>query len=315
MTPRRRLLSLLGLIALVFMLVPASVVAQQAMDDDDDSFIMQVNRPATVAAGDMVDVVVVFDDDAVIDGQVTDTLVVINGTATVNGVVTGDIVVAEGSLVLNDGATANNVTLFRSDMTQAGTASITGDLNEESSYTGFTWGLTIFSIVFWIGTTIAILLAGLAIMALFGRQMDVAVGTITTRPVESAVTGLLTWILIPVLAVLTFITIIGIPVGLGLLFVAIPLLAMVGYMVGAYWLGLRVVTMTNIRAGRYLSLFIGLVLLAIVGAIPWFGGLVTFLATLFGTGAIVYRVYRRRRGPQAEPAMPSAPAVGGPAHA
>ena len=315
MIRRRKPLHLLGFIFLLLALVPASVVARQAMDDDDDSFILQVNRPATVLTGDMVDVVVVFDDDAVIDGQVTDSLFVINGTATVNGSVTGDIVVAEGSLVMNDGARANNVTLFRSDMTQTGTATITGDLNEEESYAGITWGLTIFSVVFWIGTTIAALLAGLAIMALFGRQMDLAVQTITTRPLESVVSGLVAGILIPVLAILTFITIIGIPVGLALVLVVIPLLALTGYMAAAYWLGLRVVTMTNLRAGRYLSLVIGLVLLAIAGAIPWLGGVVTFFATLFGTGALVYLVYRRRRGEQAAPVMPSAPTIGGPAHA
>lgn len=315
MIPRRIPLRFLGLIFLVLALIPASVVAQQAMDDDDDSFIFQVNRPATVATGDMVDIVVVIDDNAVIDGQVTDTLVVVNGTATINGFVTGDIIVAEGSLVVNDGATANDITLFRSDMTQGAAANITGDVTEEDSYTGFTWGLTLFSIVFWIGTTIAVLLAGLAIMALFGRQMDVAIQTISTRPLESVVSGLVTWILIPIVAILTFITIIGIPVALGLLFVVIPLLALMGYMVGAYWLGARVVTMTNIRVGRYLALVIGLVLLAIIGAIPWIGGVFTFFATLFGTGALVYLVYRRRRGEQATPVMPAAPTIGDPAHA
>lgn len=313
MIPRRTPLRLLGLLFLLLALVPASVFAQQAMDDDSDSFIFQVNRPATVATGDMVDIVIVIDDDAVIDGQVTDTLVVVNGTATVNGFVTGDIIVAEGALVVNDGATVNDITLFRSEMTQGEAATVTGDVTEETSYTGFTWGLTIFSVVFWIGTTIAILLAGIAIMALFGRQMDVAVQTISTRPLESVVTGLVTWILIPVLAILSFITIIGIPVGLGLLFVVIPLLALAGYMAAAYWLGARVVTMTNISAGRYLSLVIGLVLLALVGAIPWLGGVVTFFATLFGTGALVYLLYRRRGERQATPVMP--PTVGGPVHA
>lgn len=315
MIPRRTPLRLMGLLFLLLALIPASVFAQQAMDDDDNSFIFQVNRPATVATGDMVDVVVVIDDNAVIDGQVTDALIVVNGTATVNGFVTGDIVVAEGNLIVNDGATANNITLFRSEMTRGEGATITGDVTEESSYTGFTWGMTIFSVVFWIGTTIAVLLAGLAVMALFGRQMDAAVQTINARPLESVVAGLVTWVLLPIVAILTFITIIGIPVGLGLLFVVIPLLALMGYMVAAYWLGARVVTMTNIRAGRYLSLGIGLVLLVLVGAIPWFGGVVTFFATLFGTGALIYLLYARRRGEEAAPAMPSAPTLGGPAHA
>lgn len=315
MTSHRRLLHLLGLVFLVVALIPATVFAQQAMDDDDDSFILQVNRPVTVASGDMVDVVVVIDDDAVIDGQVTDTLVVVNGTATVNGFVTGDVIVAEGALVVNDGATVNDVTLFRSDMTENGTATVTGDVTEQDNYAAWGWGMTIFSVVFWIGTTIAILLAGLAIMALFGRQMDVAAQVISTRPLESVVSGLVTWILLPILAILTLVTIIGIPVGLGLLFVVIPLMALLGYMAAAYWLGLRIVAMANFGAGRYLSLVIGLVVLALVGAIPWFGGVITFFATLFGTGAFVWYIYRLRREPRPVPAPPAAPAAGGPAHA
>lgn len=314
MIPRRTPLRLLGLLVLMLALIPASVVARQATGDVEDSIIVQVNRPVTVAAGDTVDVVVVIDDNAIIDGQVTEILVVVNGTATVNGVVTGDIVVAEGALVMNDGATASDITLFRSGMTQAGSATITGDVNEQDSYTGFTWGLTIFSVVFWIGATIAILLAGLAIMAIFGRQMDRAIQLISTRPLESAVAGFVTWVLIPVLAILTFITIIGIPVSLGLLFVVIPLMAMMGYMASAYWLGALVVTMMNIRAGRYLALVIGLVLLTLVGAVPWLGGLTTFLATLVGTGAIVYQLYQRRRGSEPVAAMPSVPPIGGQAH-
>jgi large-conductance mechanosensitive channel len=314
MIPRRTPLRFLGLIFLLFALIPATVVAQQATTADDEGFIFQVNRSATVASGDSVDAVIVINADAIVDGEVTETLVVVNGTATVNGIVSGTIVVAEGALVLNDGATANDITLFRSDMTQAGGATVTGSLTEQTSYTGFTWGLTIFSVVFWIGTTLAILLAGFAIMALFGQRMDVAVGTITARPLESVVSGLVTWILLPVVALLAFITIIGIPIGLGLVFVVVPLLGLMGFMVASYWLGLRVVAMTNLQAGRYLSLVIGLVLLTVVGIIPWFGGVVTFFATLFGTGALVYQVVQNRRERRESPVMPAAPPVGGAAH-
>lgn len=315
MIPRRRPYSLLGLLFLLFALVPASVLAQQTMGDSDDSFILQVNRPAIVATGDMVNVVVVIDDSAVIDGQVTDALFVVNGTATINGSVTGDIVVAEGSLVINDGATANNISLFRSDMTRAGTATVTGDITEQSSYAAFGWGTALFSVVFWIGTTIALLLAGLAVMAIFGRQMDVAVRTINEHPMESALSGLLTWVLIPILAILSFITIIGIPVGIGLLIVVIPPLALAGYVAAAYWLGLRVVTMASLRWGRYVTLLTGLVILALVNLLPWFGGVITFIATLFGTGAIVYDLYRSRRREEPLATAPTGPTMGGQAHA
>ncbi len=97
--------------------------------------------------------------------------------------------------------------------------------------------------------------------------------------------------------------------------VVIPLLALAGYMVAAYWLGVRVVAMANLRWGRYLALLTGLVILALVNLLPWFGGVITFFATLFGTGAIVYTLYRSRRREEPLPMAPAAPTVEGPAQA
>jgi hypothetical protein len=291
----------LGLLFLILALVPASLVAQASQDENnnDESFIFQVNRPVSIAADDTVDAVVVINDNAVIEGDVDDALVVVRGTATVNGNVSGDIFVVEGTLNLSESATVDNVTLVRSDLNRADGATITGDLEENANYSELGWGAAIFSIVFWIGLTIAILLASLLVMALFGRQIRQAAETITARPLETGVTGLATWVILPIVAILAFVTIIGIPVGLGILLVVMPLLGLMGYIVASYWLGAKLGSMMNLRVGPYALLIIGLVLLQLVGLIPWFGGLLAFIATLMGTGALVYYLWRARREPSA----------------
>lgn len=305
----------LGLLFLLLALMPASLLAQASQDDDgnNDSFILQVNRPVSIGAGDSVDAVIVINDDAAIDGDVVNALVVVRGTATVSGNVGGDIVVIEGTLNLTGGATVDNVTLVRSDLNREDGSTISGNLEEEADFREFGWGFAVFSIVFWIGLTIAVILASLLVMWLFGRQVRRAAETISTRPLESGVTGLATWVILPLAAVVAFVTIIGIPVGLGILLVVLPLLGLVGYIVASYWLGVKLGSMMNLRVGPYVLVIIGLIVLQLSGLIPWFGGLLAFIATLMGTGALVHYLWRARR----EPSSMSDPSgsVGGPARA
>jgi hypothetical protein len=294
----------------MLVLFPASFVAAQDTGDDD-SFIFQVNRPVSLAADDRVGSVVIINDDATIDGHVDDALVVVRGTATVNGEVSGDIFVVEGTLNLADGATVDNVTLVRSDLIQAEGATISGNLDEDADYNEIGWGAAIFSIVFWIGMTIAILLASLLVMWLFGRQIRRAAETITTRPLEAGVTGLAACVILPILAIVALVTIIGIPVGLGILLVLIPLIALIGYIVASYWVGEKLGSMMNLRAGPVVLMIIGLVVLQLVGLIPWIGGLLAFLATLMGAGALILYLWRARRGEP--PVSTLSGSMGGPA--
>ena len=314
MLRRASLIRGLAFIAL-FMLLPASLAAQVSTDNDSDSFILQINQPASVESGQMIDGIVVFDDDIVVDGQVTDFLLVVNGTATVNGSVTGDIVVVEGALDLSETATVDNVTLVRSDMTRADGAMVTGEVSERSEYFSFGWGFTVFSILFWLGATIAMLLLTLLVVALMGRNLTRATETLAARPLESGITGLLAWLALPLLTLIAFITIIGIPVGFGMLFLVLPLLALVGYVVTASWLGNRVTMTFNVHVGRFLAVVIGAVILQVLGLIPWVGGIVVFLATIGGTGALLYMVYRSRREAGRVQATPVPPTIGGPVHA
>lgn len=290
----RGALRLLGLVVLLVFFLPASVAAAQT-NDDDDGFVLQVNRPVTVAADEVMSGVVVFSDDAIVDGRVADILWVVDGNATVKGQVGGDVLIVNGTLNLESGATVKNVTLVRSEMTRADGATITGDLNERSEFVSFGWGASIFSFVFWIGTTIVILLAGLAFVALGGRHLTETALTMTAKPVESAVTALVTWIALPILGVLAMITLIGIPLGLVIFLVLMPLLLLMGYIVAGQRLGIWLADRANMQVNRYLPVIVGLLALQIIGLMPVLGGLLIGLAVFVGSGALVYHLYRDRR--------------------
>jgi hypothetical protein len=109
------------------------------------------------------------------------------------------------------------------------------------------------------------------------------------RPVRSFVTGLCYFILVPIVAFLLFITIIGLPLGLlavaayvfTLLFAA-PLTSVVL----AYWLA--VYTKRDWGRWSFIGVSIGLfIVLKLVGIVPVLGWLVKAVAILFAIGALL----------------------------
>src|SRR5690606_37723364 len=101
--------------------------------------------------------------DIVVSGTIEDALVVIHGTATIRegGAVRNNVTVVNGDLVLDGGSEVNDVRLVRSDLTEQPGALIRGDVDRTS---GFFWaGLgaaLLFGFLFWLGFTIAVLIAG-----------------------------------------------------------------------------------------------------------------------------------------------------------
>jgi hypothetical protein len=122
---------------------------------------------------------------------------------------------------------------------------------------------------------------------------------------------------LPIAALIALITIVGIPFGAGLL-LALALLFWIGYVAAAIAIGRLLVKPPT---SRLLAFLAGWLILRVVAIIPGIGGLVWFLATVFGLGALA--VAARRAGridapttvgavavpppPPIPPAVPSAP--------
>lgn len=283
----------LAIIAFALALLPGVAAAQ----DDAGGTIFRVYGTTTVAKNQSADTVVAISGDVVVDGTVNDTLVVIDGTATVAGKIPGDVNVISGTLDLKPGATVNNVTLVHSTLHRDPGATITGNLSRRSEFFNFGWGSAIFSFFFWVGTTIVVLVAGLIFAALGGRQLTEAGEELTRRLGESVIAGLIVWIGGPILGVLAFLTIIGIPLGLAIFVIALPALGFLGYIVAGTRLGaalIQAVGVTEHPNRPYLAAVVGLVALQIVGVIPIIGGIVVLLAGFLGSGALAALIWRGR---------------------
>jgi cytoskeletal protein CcmA (bactofilin family) len=145
-----------------------------------------------------------------------------------------------------------------------------------------------------------VLLVGVVIIALFPDFSREAAATVRSESLASIGLGLALLIAVPVVAVVLFVTIIGIPLGFAVL-LGYGLILMLGYMTGALAFGdLLLARVRPAEAGaagwRMLFLLLALVVIALLRRVPWIGELAVFVLFLAGLGAFALRGVRRYRG-------------------
>jgi len=150
-----------------------------------------------------------------------------------------------------------------------------------------------------------LIVTGVALYLLFPGFTVLASRTIGSDPAKSLGIGLLLVVAIPVAAILTMLTILGIPLGL-ILFVLYFGAQLVGFLLTAFFLG-DLGARAFLRRGRrsrtagVLWLVLALALLALVNQLPLVGGAVMAAAVLVGLGAMSLHVWRHWGGPDTPP--------------
>jgi cytoskeletal protein CcmA (bactofilin family) len=293
--------------ALALLLAPGRALAQENRDD----VYVRVNGTVDLAAGESVDTLVAVNSEAQVAGTVRETLVIVNQTATVSGEVGRDAIVVNSTLRLEPTARiAGDVVLINGELSQADGAVIGGDVVERSGAAmgaEFRRVTAAVSFVAWLGMTLLFVVAALGWAAVGGRTLSAIAGLLGARPGLTAVAAVIFWIVVPIIAVIAFFTVIGIPIGITLLVVILPLLWGLGYVVTATRLGFFLADLrrTSPDLDRpYLEAVLGVVIFQLIGLIPIVGGIVVALAGLFGAGAIVVHAWRRIGAPRSQPARP-----------
>lgn len=160
----------------------------------------------------------------------------------------------------------------------------------------------------WVGGIMSFL-AMLAVAALFilavPRFGDQAAGRIQSQPLLSLGLGFGAAVAVPVLAVLLFITILGIPLGIAVM-ALYPALLLGGFVVGVLFVAQLLVKALHkpvpTSFGASLGYFaLALLLMLMVASVPFVGGLLAGLLGLAGIGACVLELHARRKGPPPEP--------------
>jgi hypothetical protein len=311
----KRLLALAATLVLgLGILVPAALAASPLAHNG--RVIVSTQGDVTIPAGEHADVVVVVQGAAHIQGEVN-TLVIVDGVAHLADARLDTVVAVSSSVEVADGTViSGELQRFDSSVHQTGNVTIEGGITDISAW--FVQASAVLApalILLWIGFGLSAILAALLLAALAARQVREAEKLISTEPVVTGLVGLLGAILLPVLAVLLLITVVGAPLGFGFLFGVLPLLAYAGYLVAAIWTGewlLRVTGPAQERERPFLAAVFGVVVLGAVGLVP-IVGLVVTIASLLGFGALLRLGYRTLRGtprPMASISMPAPVATG-----
>ena len=292
-------------IALALASVPATASAQSP-EDDEEGFLMRVNGDVVIPQGEQVSTVVVIDGNLTVEGTVTDFVLVIKGDARVSGTVGGDLTVISGDIELTSSAVVENVNSVRGGLVRAQGATVNGDIHERDNF-AFAWAAAgVFSILFWIGMTFTMVVAALVFARFGARQLTDAATLMTGDIVNSIIGTVFIWVGGPMLAVLAFITVIGIPLGLGIVLFLLPALGFLGYLVAGTRLGTFVLGLGGReRTGQpYLEAALGTLLLQLLILVPVFGAIAAFLAGVWGAGALAFVIYRGAGGKGFEPEAP-----------
>ena len=232
----RILLILAAVAVLLGLAAPVALAAEP--DQSSRSFVLSVDRDVDVPAGDHVDTLVVVRADATVEGSV-DSIVVVDGTATLTAATAGSVVVMNGTADLQAGThVTGDVRTYDGTVNRAADAVVAGSVRSfEANVAAFALLLIPLILVLFVGIGVAAIVVALLVAAFGARQVRHAESLISNETGTVLVAGLIGSFVLPLLAVLVTITIVGAPIGLGALLIVLPALAFLGWIVAAIWVG------------------------------------------------------------------------------
>lgn len=244
------------------------------------------------------------------DGSVGGDVSAAAGNVVLEGTIDGDAALAAGTIQLEETAAIDGDLEYSGDL-QGETGVVAGELTQTTLEFGFEPVLEPF--VSWLAALYAFalnLLLGAALLLLFPRFSDGVADRVANAPVRAGLVGVGVLFAVPVLLIAVAITIIGIPLSVigGFLF---AFSVWVGIVYGRFAVAAWILSALEVE-NRWLALVVGLLGGAVLGQVPFVGGLVNFLIFLLGFGAFSMALYghgRRRRRSSPTSAGPDDPAV------
>jgi cytoskeletal protein CcmA (bactofilin family) len=283
------------LLTLVALMATAPAAGAQSDDDDLDNIVVLTGR-AEVRSGETVDNVFIVDGPVVIEGTVRDAVVAVNGDIRVDGTVEDDVVAIDGRVTISSSGTVEGDVISRNRPVtdgELGGSWQEWDLTQWDATTAIAGRL-----VMWLAFSISSLVLGLLLLLIAPRAAEATESVGRRRLGATILWGVVLLIGLPIVAALALITLVGIPLGLWLL-LALWFIYWIGYTVGAWVLGRRIVR----TASPFLAFLAGWAILRVLALIPIVGGLAWLAAVIVGLGAIVVAGRERRAVIVREPAV------------
>jgi cytoskeletal protein CcmA (bactofilin family) len=277
----RRASSVAAVLAIAALVAPAAAGAAGTGGHSGDAVVV-ISGDVTVPRGETVKGVYIAHGDARIAGRVDGDVVVFSGDVVVSGTIDGDLFTAGGQAHLLRTAEVTGDVDYGNDRPQVALdARVHGDIAKKG------WpdlgGLlpVIGGILVWLAVGVSTLLLGVLLLLIAPRAADLNRRS-RERVGPTIAIGIAILIVLPIVAFVAGITVVGLPLALGILLALLPIAA-VAYTVSAWVLGRRILKPPR---ERLLSLLVGVAILWALSLIPIVGPLVGLAAVIFGLGLI-----------------------------
>lgn len=291
----RRVPSLVLIVVLGLLALPATALGARSAGTDPETIVV-VSGDVTIPRGETVDGIYVASGDVHLAGRSTGDVILAAGDATVSGRIEGDLVTFGGRARLLPRAFVSGDVRYGDERPLIAPAAIVeGDVSKESwSDSGALFSL-IGGFVLWLAVGISAAILGVLLLLIAPRAADAVYARSRERIGPVIAIGIAIAICLPVAAVIAAVTLVGLPLALGIVLALLPLGA-VAYVASAWALGRRIVKEPR---GRILAFLAGLGILRLVALIPVLGFFVGLAAAVFGLGLLGAAIgaAREPRGP------------------
>ena len=285
-------------------------------------FVYLLLTPMAATASSDKSIVKIGSDVTIEKGQKVHSVVAIGGQITVSGAVEKSVTAIGGSVVLTKTAVVKgNVVSLGGVIVMARDAEVRGDLTEinsnniyetlttalSSEWEGWSWIFAVISLSIFL----VILVLALLIAALLPKPVRIVSEAIRENTFKVILCGILALVLIAPLALLLTISVVGIAlIPLEVIFVVCSVL--LGFIAVGQLIGARLLRLLK-RPGQGIvrETFWGLVILWLIGWIPYVGWMVKAIAIVIGLGATLVSRFGTHQGWKGAPSLPFAGNTGG----
>jgi hypothetical protein len=267
-----------GLICLAALLMLPGLTTGVAAETTS---IVKINSDVVIEASMKVQNVIVFGGQITVNGTVEQNVVAIGGSAVLSrtAVVGGDVVALGGIIAVGTGADV------RGTLTEINSSNISEAISDllSNDWEGWSWLFAIFSVVVFM----AILVTAMLIVALIPKPIVTISEGIILHTYRASIAGFIGLLMIAPIAVLLALSVIGI-VLIPLEIILVLCAAIFGFITVAQILGERVLArFKKPNDSLVRQTFWGLLILWLIGWIPYVGWMIKVLAIVLGLGGVM----------------------------
>jgi hypothetical protein len=285
---------LLTALLLAALAAPTPAGAASSRSADRDDAIVVVTGDVTVKRGETVEGVYVASGDVRVGGRVDGDVVVLDGDLLLAGRVEGSVFTAAGRARLLPGSRVDDDVRYGDERPLIAAAARVGGEVEKRGWPSFGGLLPwVGGFLVWLAVTLSSFALGALLLLIAPRAADALAARSRERVGPLIAIGIAILIVLPIAAFLAAITLVGLPLAIGIGLALLPAAA-VAYVVGAYALGRRLLKPPRQRLLAFLA---GLALLRLLALVPILGALVSLAAVVFGFGLIGAAIGAARTAP------------------